>query len=103
MKNIGERAFANCANLNEVTLNSEEITFDFDVFAGTGFIPVSYTNLSYPYMTTVLQSIVDGTFDKPKSKQAKGGFLNYTERKDLDENDLNMIKKRREYIAKGEA
>ena len=38
VKNIGERAFANCANLNEVTLNSEEITFDFDVFVGTGFI-----------------------------------------------------------------
>lgn len=38
VKNIGERAFANCANLNEVTLNSEEITFDFDVFIGTGFI-----------------------------------------------------------------
>ena len=38
VKNIGERAFANCTNLNEVTLNSEEITFDFDVFAGTGFI-----------------------------------------------------------------
>lgn len=38
VKNIGERAFANCTNLNEVTLNSEEITFDFDVFNGTGFI-----------------------------------------------------------------
>ncbi len=38
VKNIGERAFANCANLNEVTLNSEEITFDFDVFVGTRFI-----------------------------------------------------------------
>ena len=38
VKNIGERAFANCTNLNEVTLNSEEITFDFDVFVGTGFI-----------------------------------------------------------------
>lgn len=38
VKSIGERAFANCANLNEVTLNSEEITFDVDVFIGTGFI-----------------------------------------------------------------
>lgn len=38
VKSIGERAFANCANLNEVTLNSEKITFDSDVFIGTGLI-----------------------------------------------------------------
>ncbi|MBC8595988.1 DnaD domain-containing protein [Qingrenia yutianensis] len=81
-----------------------DMSVDIDMIKKAYDVTVTNTQkLSYPYMTTVLQSIVDGTFDKPKSKQAKGGFLNYTERKDLDENDLNMIKKRREYIAKGEA
>lgn len=36
--NIGERAFANCSELEEVALRSESITFDKDVFAGTGHI-----------------------------------------------------------------
>lgn len=35
---IGERAFANCTNLSEVTLCSEETVFDYDVFMGTEYI-----------------------------------------------------------------
>lgn len=81
----------------------KDMSVDLDMIKKAYDVTVTNTQkLSYPYMTTILQSILDGTFDKPKPKQAKGGFLNYTERKDLDENDLNMIKKRREYIAKGE-
>ena len=38
VKNIGERAFANCSKLQEVALCSEDIVLDNDVFAGTGFI-----------------------------------------------------------------
>ena len=38
MQNIGERAFANCSVLEEVALRSENITFDNDVFIGTGHI-----------------------------------------------------------------
>ena len=38
VKEVGERAFANCANLTEVTLCSEDTTFGNDVFMGTGYI-----------------------------------------------------------------
>lgn len=38
VKSVGERAFANCAFLSEVALNSESVEFDADVFSGTGFI-----------------------------------------------------------------
>lgn len=38
VKNIGERAFANCSELEEVALRSEGIAFDNDVFVGTGHI-----------------------------------------------------------------
>lgn len=38
VKNVGERAFANCASLSEVAINSELTEFDADVFSGTGFI-----------------------------------------------------------------
>lgn len=38
VKEIGERAFANCANLTEVTLCSADTTFGYDVFMGTGYI-----------------------------------------------------------------
>ena len=38
VKDIGERAFANCANLSEVAINSADTIFDNDVFIGTGYI-----------------------------------------------------------------
>lgn len=38
VKSIGKRAFANCDKLEEVSIDSEEATLDFDVFIGTGYI-----------------------------------------------------------------
>lgn len=38
VKNVGERAFANCAKLTEVALRSEDIILDKDAFTGTGHI-----------------------------------------------------------------
>lgn len=38
VKYIGERAFANCTNLSEVSICTEETVFDYDVFMGTGYI-----------------------------------------------------------------
>ena len=38
VKDVGERAFANCANLEEVTICSENTVFDHDAFTGTGYI-----------------------------------------------------------------
>ena len=35
---VGERAFANCANLEEFTICSENTVFDRDAFTGTGYI-----------------------------------------------------------------
>lgn len=35
---IGEHAFANCSELSVVTLNSEQVKFDYNVFIGTGYI-----------------------------------------------------------------
>ena len=38
VKDVGERAFANCANLEEVTICSENTVFDHDAFIDTGYI-----------------------------------------------------------------
>lgn len=38
VENIGDRAFANCVNLTEVEVCSEDTVFDYDVFMGTGYI-----------------------------------------------------------------
>lgn len=35
---VADRAFANCADLTDVVLNSDQITFGYDVFMGTGHI-----------------------------------------------------------------
>lgn len=83
--------------VNDMSVDTDMIKKAYDVTI------TNTQKLSYPYMTTILQSILDGTFDKPKQTQAKGGFLNYTEKKTLGEDEINMIKKRREYIKKGEA
>lgn len=38
VKTIGDRAFANCKNLEEVAINSEDIEFGVDAFIGTEYI-----------------------------------------------------------------
>lgn len=35
---VGDRAFANCENLANVVLNSDQVAFGYDVFMGTGYI-----------------------------------------------------------------
>ncbi len=35
---VADRAFANCANLSHVVLNSDAVSFGYDVFMGTGYI-----------------------------------------------------------------
>ncbi len=35
---VADRAFANCANLANVVLNSDQVMFGYDVFIGTGYI-----------------------------------------------------------------
>lgn len=38
VKNIGDRAFANCENLEYVVLNYTDVSFGYDAFIGTGYI-----------------------------------------------------------------
>lgn len=81
--------------INDMSVDIEMIKKAYDVTV------TNTQKLSYPYMTSVLQSILDGTFDKPK--QGRNGFVNYTERRKPDDAELKLLKKRREYIEKGEA
>lgn len=38
IKTVSDRAFANCSDLMYVVLNSDQVTFGYDVFMGTGYI-----------------------------------------------------------------
>ncbi|MGN0177882.1 MAG: S-layer homology domain-containing protein, partial [Monoglobaceae bacterium] len=38
VKNVGDRAFANCENLEYVVLYSTDVSFGYDAFMGTGYI-----------------------------------------------------------------
>ena len=61
VRTIADRAFANCDCLTDVVLGSENVTFGYDVFMGTG-----YLNFTVP-CTANLEMLTD------KISDAKGG------------------------------
>ena len=61
IQTVGDRAFANCDCLTDVVLGSENVTFGYDVFMGTG-----YLNFTVP-CTANLEMLTD------KISDAKGG------------------------------
>ncbi len=78
-----------------------DMSVDLDMIKKAYDITITNTQkLSYPYMTKILQSLVDGTFDSPKAYSKS--IVNYAEKTQLDKNEMDLIKKRREYIKRGE-
>ncbi|MBE7038844.1 MAG: DnaD domain protein [Ruminococcaceae bacterium] len=80
--------------INDMSVSIDMIKKAYDITV------TNTQKLSYPYMTKILQSLCDGTFDAPKSN-AKG-IINYTEKTGLDKREMDLIQKRREYIKRGE-
>ena len=78
------------------------MSVDLDMIKKAYDITITNTQkLSYPYMTKILQSLCDGTFDAPKTYGKS--IVNYSERTQLDKNEMDLIQKRREYIKRGES
>lgn len=79
-----------------------DMSVDLDMIKKAYDITITNTQkLSYPYMTKILQSLCDGTFDAPKTYGKS--IVNYSEKTQLDKNEMDLIQKRREYIKRGES
>lgn len=79
-----------------------DMSVDLDMIKKAYDITITNTQkLSYPYMTKILQSLCDGTFDAPKTYGKS--IINYSEKTQLDKNEMDLIQKRREYIKRGES
>lgn len=97
---IKDRSFTE-SELKYISKWINDMSVSIDMIKKAYDITITNTQkLSYPYMTKILQSLCDGSFNsqKPNGK----GITNYTEKTQLDQSEIDLIKKRREYISRGE-
>lgn len=97
---IKDRSFTE-SELKYISKWINDMSVSIDMIKKAYDITITNTQkLSYPYMTKILQSLCDGSYNSPKPSGK--GITNYTEKNQLDQSEIDLIKKRREYISRGE-